>query len=72
MGPGGQMVFAPQQASSPCAAASPRSPVATPRQALLLAAAQAAAGLGDALVKALVPDRLRQATPCWERAITRH
>lgn len=35
------------------------SPVATPRQALLLAAAQAAAGLGDALVEALVPHRLR-------------
>ena len=34
-------------------------PVATPRQALLLAAAQAAAGLADALVKALVAHGLR-------------
>ncbi len=34
-------------------------PIATPRQALLVAAAEAAAGLGDALVKALVPYRLQ-------------
>lgn len=35
-------------------------PVHTPGQALLVAAAQAGAGGGDANLKALVPDRLRR------------
>ena len=48
------------QAKARPRARSVHAPVATPRQALLLAAAQAAAGLGDALVEALVPHRLQQ------------